>query len=193
MRLFRRNLHSKLIPFISFLVLFCACAEDDDDESSGSCVASVEVEAKASAYTVAADGSNTDCLPPKPDDVSNEDYQKAAQILDLYTGLYENPADGTQLTMSCTQTGYWSFPAHYNGDGHATLCVSDWEIPIIATTEESKIYQCGILQNNPDINLGSTLGCKIDEESQLAFRRELAGGGFEWSFLDIDLIWRKID
>ena len=70
------------------LLIFFSCTEEKDQGSSGSCTKTVEVEAEADRFIAAADGSADDCLPPKPDEVSEEDYQEAGKLLVLYTGLY---------------------------------------------------------------------------------------------------------
>ncbi|NLH47491.1 MAG: hypothetical protein GX444_02695 [Myxococcales bacterium] len=192
MKLKKNNFILNILFVIFCSLTFFSCTEKNDQDSSGSCTKTVEVGAEADRFAVAANGSTDDCLPPKPDGVSEEDYQEAGKLLDLYTGLYENSADGTQLTMSCTPDGGWAFPVHYDGDGNAIICDSGWTVPVVVATEQNALYRCGLNQTGPQIE-SAQLICSIEGESYFAFRRDLADGGFEWDFMNLDLSWRKID
>ncbi|NLH47778.1 MAG: hypothetical protein GX444_04140 [Myxococcales bacterium] len=179
-----------LVTFYLFLLI--ACTDDHNNDPSGSCSITVEVEAEADSFVATADESADDCLPPKPEDVSEEDYQKAQKILERYAGLYENPADGTTLTMSCASSGFWMFPIH--SDGNQLLCDSSWGIPVEVTSANGEIYLCGLDQSNPDyLQFNASMRCTIDGEFELVAYHELSNGGFEWMFLDLNLVWRKID
>lgn len=190
-----RPLLALLIAFAFLAVTFaiaCNGNDDDDDDDNGATPQNgwsgdCNWEFDGSTQSSLSKAENQ-CLPPDPGD--NEHYAMLDEILNVFTGAYEDQ-NGRAIEITCRPEGYWTLPNLIDD----ARCSAYWGIPVWVTfADETASRPARIDQLHPGFTAATEIGYVPgeNEDEILGGRFGDVDGDWYWKFSNGDR-WTKTD